>query len=59
MIFEAVKKNYEEAAETKGTKVLSITIFGELFGGIYPHPDVKDLCLLYAPRLKRPPIFVI
>eukprot|EP01121_Diplochlamys_sp_Union-15-3_P001193 TRINITY_DN11052_c0_g1_i2.p1 TRINITY_DN11052_c0_g1~~TRINITY_DN11052_c0_g1_i2.p1 ORF type:complete len:130 (-),score=24.33 TRINITY_DN11052_c0_g1_i2:30-419(-) len=34
-------KNYLEI-NSKGTLGF-ITIFGELFGGIYPHPEVKDL----------------
>eukprot|EP01119_Soliformovum_irregulare_P006110 TRINITY_DN17880_c0_g1_i1.p1 TRINITY_DN17880_c0_g1~~TRINITY_DN17880_c0_g1_i1.p1 ORF type:complete len:349 (-),score=75.66 TRINITY_DN17880_c0_g1_i1:42-1088(-) len=29
--------------QDKHPQVKKITVFGELFGGIYPHPDVKDL----------------
>lgn len=33
------------------TDISTVTIFGELFGGNYPHPDVQDLGFPYVHSL--------
>jgi len=45
-IFNELSAHYAEDAEAEPLKVLSVTVYGELFGGIYPHPEVTDLGLL-------------
>ena len=45
-IFNELSAHYAEDGEAEPLKVLSVTVYGELFGGIYPHPEVTDLGLL-------------
>jgi len=37
-------------ADTETSKVGLVVLFGELFGGIYPHPDVEDLGVLHCQK---------
>jgi Rnl2 family RNA ligase len=47
--FNAPKKN-QEPPSLDGKRLATVTVFGELFGGIYPHPDVPDLGLLHCQK---------
>lgn len=41
-IYEDVKQKWKPE-EHNGVGVKNIVVFGELFGGIYPHAEVEDL----------------
>jgi hypothetical protein len=43
MVYQKAKAVVEE---TTKQKVGLVIVYGELFGGVYPHPDVPDLGLL-------------
>jgi len=49
-LFRELSTKYAEDGEEEPLTVLSITIYGELFGGIYPHADVPDLGLLHCQK---------
>lgn len=59
-IFNELSKNNTKTSNSEADNIKNIAIFGELFGGIYPHQDVEDLgydllcmCLLVACEHKR------
>jgi len=44
-------KDVQELVETeRGQTIDQVLLFGELFGGIYPHPEVEDLGLLHCQK---------